>query len=275
MLPIRAVSGLDRDDRMSVFNTALDRFGRWLARQLGEEKRGEEPYVPSDAKALRRTLRAGDVLLVASNSKISTAVKYLTQSTWSHAALYVGEVLQPNSEGEPRVLVEVTPVDGCSAVPLSKYERFHTRICRPVGLTDADREEVLRFMLSRLGTQYDMRNIFDLARYLLPTPPVPARWRRRMIAFGSGEPTRTICSSLLAEAFGRVQYPILPSVERLTAEDGKISQFRRREILQIRHYSLYAPADFDLSPYFNIVKPTLEQGFDYKGLSWAQEKPKH
>ncbi len=122
------------------------------------------------------------------------------------------------ASGEPHTLIEVTPVDGCVSAPIAKYERFHTRICRPVGLTDADREEVIRFMISRLGTQYDMRNIFDLARYLLPTPPVPTRWRRRMIALGSGQPTRTICSTLIAEAFGRVQYPILPRVERLAGE---------------------------------------------------------
>ena len=41
--------------------------------------------------------------------------------------------------------------------------------------------------------------------------------------------------------------------------------------MHIRHYSLYAPADFDLSPYFAIVKPTLEEGFNYKGLTWAGE----
>jgi hypothetical protein len=138
-------------------------------------------------------------------------------------------------------------------------------------LTDADREEVVRFMISRLGAQYDMRNIFDLARYLLPTPPVPARWRRRMISFGSGQPTRTICSTLIAEAFGRISYPILPRIERLTGEGHGITPFRRREILHIRHHSLYAPADFDLSPYFEIVKPTLAEGFNYKGLTWARD----
>src|SRR4029078_13518154 len=98
-----------------------------------------------------------------------------------------------------------------------------------------------------------MRNYFDLARYLLPTPPVPARWRRRMIALGSGEPTRTICSTLIAEAFERVRYPILPRIERITARQQGISRFRRREILHIRHHSLYAPIDFDLSPYFAII----------------------
>lgn len=181
-----------------------------------------------------------DVLLIAGSSKLSTAIKYLTQSTWSHAALYVGDVLGSPGSGEPHTLIELTPVDGCASAPIAKYERFHTRICRPVGLTDADREEVIKFMISRLGTQYDMRNIVDLARYLLPTPPVPTRWRRRMIALGSGQPTRTICSTLIAEALGRVQYPILPRVKRLAGAHSGISQFRRQEILHICHHSLYA-----------------------------------
>jgi hypothetical protein len=230
----------------------------------------EEPFVASDPDALRRTLRPGDVLLIAGSSKLSTAIKYLTQSTWSHAALYVGDALGSSAGGEAHTLIEVTPVEGCVPVPLSKYERFHTRICRPVGLTHADREDVIKFMVSRLGTQYDMRNVFDLARYLLPTPPVPTRWRRRMIALGSGAPTRTICSTLIAEAFGRVQYPILPRVERVAGE-------RRHQPISPPGNPAHSPlqplcaADFDLSPYFEIVKPTLEQGFNYKGLTWARD----
>jgi hypothetical protein len=254
---------------MTAFDKALDWFGRWLAQRLRQETPGEEPYIPSDPDALRRILRPADVLLVAGGSKLSTAIKYLTQSTWSHAAIYVGNAVDRPAGTEPRDLIEVTPVEGCVAVPLSKYERFHTRICRPVGLTDADREDIIDFMVSRLGVQYDMRNIFDLARYLLPTPPVPARWRRRMIALGSGEPTRAICSALIAEAFGRVRYPILPRIEAVASEPRGVSRFRKREILHIRHYSLYAPVDFDLSPYFRIVKPTIEEGFNYKGLTWA------
>jgi hypothetical protein len=254
---------------MNAFDSALDGLGRWLARHLSKEVSGEEPFVPTDPQALRRTLRPADVLLVAGGSTLSTAIKYLTQSTWSHAAIYVGDALDAQTDGEPHTLIEVNPVDGCVSLPLSTYERHHTRICRPVGLTQDDREEVTSFLLSRLGTQYDMRNILDLARYLLPTPPVPTRWRRRMIALGSGEPTRAICSTLIAEAFGRVSYPILPRIENVTIETPGVSKFRRRELLHIRHHSLYAPADFDLSPYFEIVKPTLAEGFNYKGLRWA------
>src|ERR1700674_4621661 len=131
---------------MTTFDDVLDRFGRWLAWHLRREVPGEEPFVPSDPNALSRTLRPADVLLIAGSSKLSTAIKYLTQSTWSHAAFYVGDIAEPAANREPRRLIEVTPVDGCVSVPLSKYERFHTRICRPIGLTAADHEEVIRFM---------------------------------------------------------------------------------------------------------------------------------
>jgi hypothetical protein len=34
------------------------------------------------------------------------------------------------------------------------------------------------------------------------------------------------------------------------------------------------PRDFDISPYFEIVKPTIVQGFDYTALHWAdRQKP--
>jgi hypothetical protein len=108
-----------------------------------------------------------------------------------------------------------------------------------------------------------------MLRYFLPTPPVPVRWRRRMIAFGSGDPTRAICSSLIAEAFGRIRYPILPRITPASGRAAAQSRYMRQELLHIRHHSLYTPRDFDLSPYFQVVKPTLEYGFDYKALKWG------
>ncbi len=84
-----------------------------------------------------------------------------------------------------------------------------------------------------------------------------------MLALGSGHPTRIICSALIAQAFEYVRYPILPKVT--CAE----SDAERAEILEIRHSSLYAPRDFDISPYFPGVKPTIERGFDYKAVAWA------
>ena len=84
-----------------------------------------------------------------------------------------------------------------------------------------------------------------------------------MLAMGSGHPTRIICSALIAEAFQNVRYPILPKSTR--AE----SVAERAEIMEIRHSSLYAPRDFDISPYFQVVKPTIERGFNYKSVAWA------
>ena len=51
------------------------------------------------------------------------AIKYLTQSTWSHSALYVGNALgRVTPDGEPLSLIEVNLGEGCIAAPLSKYE---------------------------------------------------------------------------------------------------------------------------------------------------------
>lgn len=247
----------------------VDRFGRLIARFLAGENPGYKPYTPSDPETLRATLQPADVLLVEGNQRISTAIKYLTQSTWSHAAVYVGDPLKPGDDRDA-VLVEVTLAEGCIAAPLAKYRNYNTRICRPVGLTAADRKAVTDFMIASLGRRYDMKNIVDLVRYLLPTPPVPVRWRRRMIALGSGDPTRAICSTLIAEAFQRIRYPILPVIE--PANDAiavAVSDYSRKDIIHIRHHSLYTPRDFDLSPYFRVVKPTIERGFDYKQLNWG------
>ena len=88
------------------------------------------------------------------------------------------------------MLVEAELGKGVIASPLSKYATFNTRICRPVGLTAEDRSKVVKYVIERIGYDYDLKNIIDLMRYFLPQPPVPASWRRRMIALGSGEPTR-------------------------------------------------------------------------------------
>ena len=254
-----------------IFESLLDRIGARIAGRLVSETSGYEPYTPSDPQTLRACLRPGDVLLIEGNQKISTAIKYLTQSTWSHAALYVGDALiEPSQTDEPDRLVEVNLGEGCVSVPLSRYRTYNTRICRPVGLTDDDRHNVVRYMIDRIGLAYDLKNIIDLVRYLLPTPPVPVRWRRRMISLGSGDPTRAICSTLIAQAFQSVRYPILPSIEETDPAGAMPSAYSRREILHIRHHSLFAPRDFDLSPYFAVVKPTIEDGFDYRDLVWGE-----
>jgi hypothetical protein len=252
-------------------NVLTTRLGRSLARYLSRPVRGYEPFAISDAATLAAVLQPGDVLLVEGNYRISTAIKYLTQSTWSHAALYVGDFRRSGLGLEAPVLIEADVEQGVVAVPLTKYAGLNTRVCRPVGLRGQDVEHVVHYAISRLGHSYDLRNVIDLARYLLPVPPVPVRWRRRMLAFGGGDPTRAICSTLIAQAFQSVRYPILPRIERRAAD----ANFGAREILHIRHYSLFTPRDFDISPYFRVIKPTVEKGFDYQALTWAEAGEAH
>lgn len=253
----------------SVIDGLLDRIGRRLARKLNAPSSGYAPFTPSDFETLCRVLRPGDILLIEGRERVSNAIKYLTQSTWSHAAIYVGNRFPaPSPADEPHRLIEVNLGEGCVSAPLSKYARYNTRICRPVGLSPEDCHTVTEFMAARIGLKYDMRNIFDLLRYFLPNPPVPVRWRRRMLSLGSSDPTRAICSSLIARAFQSVRYPILPDVRVVKARQG--SNYARREILHIRHHSLFTPRDFDLSPYFQIIKPHLVAGFDPHLLEWGE-----
>jgi hypothetical protein len=241
----------------------LGHIARAIGRYLEKPVQGYEPFTPSDPAALRKSLKPGDVLLVEGNSHISRVIKYLTQSTWSHAALYVGPIVGVDTpDGEPHVLVEAELGEGVVSAALSKYYQYHTRICRPVGLSPEDCETVCSYVIERIGFDYDLRNIIDLMRYLVPLP-VPQRWRRRMIALGSGDPTRIICSALIAQAFEAVRYPILPKVTQIE------STAVRRAIMEIRHSSRYAPRDFDISPYFTIIKPTLVGDFNYKCMDWA------
>lgn len=240
----------------------LNRIGLALANYLSQPVRHYNSFTLQDEATLRTFLKPADILLVDGKQRISTAIKYLSQSTWSHAAVFVGDVTDPVS-GETKTdqLVEANLQDGVVAVPLSKYADQNTRICRPLNLTPGDTEKVRSFMINSLGKSYDPVHVFDLMRYLLPTPPVPARFRRRMLALGSNDPTRTICSTLIAQAFQSIRYPILP---KLTGRGDA-----RREILHIRHHSLFVPRDFDISPYFNIIKPELEKPFEYKKLTWS------
>lgn len=238
-------------------NSVKTYLGRAIARYLQKETGTYVCFSTVSDDVLRRHLRPGDVVLVEGNSRISSAIKYLTHSTWSHAAFYVGGTTQGCD------LIEADLQNGVRWVDLAHYAPFNLRICRPIGLQPADLDQLINFMTDSIGRTYDLKNVFDLARYLMPHFPVPHRWQRRMIALGSGDPTRAICSTLIAEAFQHVSYPILPLIEP-HHDDAAV-----REILHIRHHSLFAPRDFDLSPYFRVVKPTIESGFDFKAVSWG------
>jgi len=247
-----------------VFDWVGRALAAYLSKPISQPSGGS-----ADARMVADTLEPGDVLLIEGNTRMSAAIKYLTQSTWSHAALYIGLRTElPRVNGEIPSLVEADVLEGVRAVPLSFYINFRVRICRPVNLRPWDRERLVQYVLQRLGQQYDLKNVFDLARYLFPLP-VPARLRRRLIAFGSGDASRAICSTLIAQAFGAVRYPILPIISRKhDGNPGRADQVR--ELWRIRHHSLYVPRDFDISPFFEVVKPRIAKQFDYQDAPWSE-----
>lgn len=266
----------------------------WIVRRLTLPRRHYQRFAYNDPDALKATIRAGDVLLVDGNQRVSQAIKYLTMSSWSHSALFVGDALltrdaATRAEAQRRfgreakyLIVEALVEKGVIVSPLTKYIDFNVRICRPVGLRREDLEIVIDYVLARIGFRYDSRNFWDLTRYFLPFRMIPEKLRVDALHFGSGRDTETICSSLLAEAFGRVRFPILPVPERRKPETAR-EKLRQRllgrptrrawsGLLRARHPTLCVPRDFDLSPYFDIVKFNARESaaFDYKRITWDE-----
>ncbi|MDG2048323.1 MAG: YiiX/YebB-like N1pC/P60 family cysteine hydrolase [Halioglobus sp.] len=244
-------------------NIVSQRLGLWLAKFLSQPRSHYERFSVLTQAQLDDALEPGDLLLVEGNSRISTAIKYLTQSTWSHVCMFAGK----GADGKGFV-IEADLVEGVIRSPLEKYANCNTRICRAVNLTEQDRLATLQYALDRVGLRYDTKNIVDLVRYLLPMPPVPTRYRRRLIQLGSGDPTSAICSTLIAQAFQSVRYPIIPHETPEIQGNSSITYSAAR--LEPKHYSHFTPRDFDLSPYFEIVKPTIQNNFDYKKIQWAK-----
>jgi hypothetical protein len=245
-------------------NIVLQQLGSRLARFLTRPRPSYERFSVLSQEQLDESLAPGDLLLVEGNSRVSTAIKYLTQSTWSHVCMYAGV-----GEDGKGYVVEADLVAGVIRSPLAKYVGYNLRICRPVNLTEQDKHATIQYVLDRVGYRYDTRNIIDLMRYLLPTPPVPPQFRRRLIALGSGDPTRAICSTLIAQAFQSIKYPILPQHAQVCR--GGAAGHCDEVLLESRHFSHFTPRDFDLSPYFEIVKPTIKSHFDYTKILWLEE----
>ena len=252
---------------------------------------------PNDLDALKGQIQKGDILLVEGSQRISEVIKYLTQSSWSHSAIYIGDELIRRKhplagqaqavlgEDAKFLLVEALVAEGVVLSPLSKYAEYNIRLCRPHNLQREHLQVILDDVISQLGYTYDLQNVLDLARYFLPVSLVPRRFRRRVLHFGSGLPTQVICSSMFAAAFGKVGFPILPHLEsaspshqpppqpllrRLFSKSGGVTS---QPIFRRRHPTLITPRDFDLSSYFDTIKFNViaSRRFDYRNIVWAED----
>ncbi|MBI3301562.1 MAG: lipo-like protein [Deltaproteobacteria bacterium] len=252
---------------------------------------------PNNPAALKRYIRKGDIILVEGEQRVSEVIKYLTQSSWSHAAIYIGDELirrRHPQAGDARarfgdeanyLLVEALVEGGVVVSPLSKYINFNIRVCRPYNLRKDHLQLILDEVTGQLGYTYDLQNVLDLARYFLPVSLIPRRFRRKALHFGSGLPTQVICSSMLAAAFDRIGFPIVPRVSPHNHDEPPPSSLLDRFltlangsgpplIFRRSHPTLITPRDFDLSPYFEIVKFNVIESsrFDYRKNVWAEEE---
>ena len=253
-----------------------EKFIGWLRKEANVSK------VPlCDFDRLNRTLRPADVILVEGNTRLSQFIKNITQSQWIHSALYVGRLCEvgdavlrqniqrhyekshdgPLSLDEP-LIIEGLIGQGIIVEPLSKYRGVNMRVCQPRGLSSTDASRVLRFAARHLGVPYDIRQLFDLARWMAPHGWLPRRLGSTLFDINTSLSERTICSTLIAAAFDSVRFPVIPVVHR--GDDGALRFYPRNT-------RLCTPRDFDYSPYFDSVKFPVVAMDDigaYRHLPW-------
>lgn len=238
---------------------------------------------------LYRVIRPGDVVLVEGRSEMSRLIKLFSGSSWSHAALYVGDALAEfgtpaqkrhlNRYGKDarHMLVEAFSGKGVIASPISIYEDYNIRICRPYGILDTDLEQVIRQVIGKIGMNYDDQNILEIALMALQAIWRPVNRLSLKACLGNCNDFQVICSGMIAQAFQTVGYPIVPTMlPRKTTRDRLDAYSAANPYgggLIMRHYTQISPKDFDLSPNFEIIKYNIvgTDDFDYKSI-WSQEK---
>ena len=259
--------------RLTRFKDYLwDKFVKWLTYESPHHKTPLTSF-----ERLRYELRPGDVLLVEGRSNVAEIIKSITQSMWTHSFFYIGRLhdiddpmlrdhIQKYRHCSPdeQLIIEAILGEGIVVNSIEDYEGEHLRICRPRGITRADSQAVLAYAIKELGKDYNVRQIMDLARFMFPYWFLPKRWRSSLFEHNPGRPTKTVCSTMMAEAFAKVRFPIIPVIHQ--DEDGKLKLIRGNS-------KLMTPRDFDHSPYFDVIKyPIID--FDelgiYRKLPWDQ-----
>ena len=223
-------------------------------------------------------IRPADVILVEGRTRFSKVVKNLTQSPWTHAALYIGrlhdiedaqirEQVQLHYQGSPkdRLIIESFPGEGTLVKNINVHENEHIRLCRPSGLSNSDAQKIIEYATRHIGNEYNMRHVLDLGRFLLGSIFIPGRWQSVLFNYSPNQTTRDVCSVMIADAFSSIKFPVLP----LIRQDAS----KKLELIS-RNPWLCAPCDFDYSPYFEIIKYPMipnEVTAHYKNLPWRED----
>ena len=117
----------------------MQSFTRWL-----NKDKPPRQFPLSDFDRICHELRPCDVILVEGRSRVSNVIRWLTNSPWTHAALYIGRLhdiedeelraeVASHYDGAPedRLMIESLLGYGTIIRPLKTYREEHLRICRP------------------------------------------------------------------------------------------------------------------------------------------------
>src|SRR5579862_7992940 len=109
----------------------LRAIGSLLSQYLNRQTLGAYPHPAADLALMSQILKPADVVLVEGKRRISTAIKYLTQSSWSHAAIYVGGCGGVDAEAASAPLLKPTWKRAFAHFPSKNLKVF---ICVSAGL---------------------------------------------------------------------------------------------------------------------------------------------
>jgi len=100
----------------------------------------------------------------------------------------------------------------------------------------------------------------------------PFKKRTIQACLGGCTECKVICSGMIAGAFQKVGYPIVPTLLPETDIGKRSTGDPYGSKLVMRHFSQIVPRDFDLSPNFEIVKYNITRlgKFNYKSI-WAEK----
>jgi hypothetical protein len=268
-----------------MFQNLSQRIQTWVTDWLLYEEPRKSPPL-QDFHKMSESLQLADVLLFKGRARISRVISIVTQSRWTHAALYIGRcsdypkdsevlaLIRQHFDGDvdAQLVLESLLGQGTVITPLAMYSNDSIRLCRPRGLLPKDANKVVQHAVQQVGREYDIRQLFDLARFMYPYTVLPRRWKSSLFTYKAGAATKAVCSTVLVEAFMSVKFPVIPVIHE---KGDQVSVHKRNP-------RLYTPRDFDYSPYFDIIKfPYLnyDQTFwglvtkgGYRDLPWDEDE---
>ena len=134
----------------------LELIGTQLAKFLTKEHIQNDAYYRISIDDIKSILKPGDVVLVEGQSRVSSAIQFITNSNWSHAAVFIGKTDYFN-----HCLIEVKAVDGCTYTDINTYMHHNLRVCRPIFLDKRKKKILINYLVKKIGTKYDLKNIIE------------------------------------------------------------------------------------------------------------------